>query len=261
MGLDVYLYKYENYEHSACREKQYEAKEEELWASGGGYNSMTDTAKEETRAKLKSIAESLGLNSWGSDETTRERVEQDSKTDPKHYFKMGYFRSSYNEGGINRVLRNLGVPDLFDIFQPNEQYCFQPNWEDALIKCNEAINVLTAKGNYRCFKVHENLLGTKKSLPYDEKAALEIFNKELQSESCFEAYSNGDGDFYPKDPIKVFALIPGRFEFLGAIQPCLYVVAEGENGWYLNALKIVKETIDYVLAQADKEKYYLHWSS
>jgi hypothetical protein len=31
--------------------------------------------------------------------------------------------------------------------------------------------------------------------------------------------------------------------------------------WYVQALDIVVETIEYVLAKPDKEKYYFHWSS
>lgn len=261
MGLDVYLYKYENYEQSISREREYETKENELWAAGGGYDFMTDTAKETTRTKLKGIADSLGLNDWGSDETTRKKIEKDSKVDPEHYFKIGYFRSSYNEGGINRVLDNLGIPGLYDIFQPNEQYCFRPDWDSALIKCNEAIELLLTKGNYRVFKVHENIFGSNVPLPTDEKSALEIFTKEVERQSDFAGYENGHGHFYPKEPIQIFALIPGRFDFMGRVLNCVYLIAKGENDWYLNALKIVKETIEYVLAQPDKEKYYLHWSS
>lgn len=261
MGLDVYLYKYENYEQSVARENEYEEKSNEMWAAGGGYNSMTETAREETRTKLNGIASALGLSDYGSDETTRQKIEMDSKTDPEHYFKIGYFRSSYNEGGINRILSNLKVPDLYEIFNNPEEYCFQPDWAAALTRCDEAIAQLSERGNYRCFKVYANPFGSSFAVPTSEQQAMDIFNKELEREHGSGGYENGAGHFYPKEPIEAFAIIPGQFDFLGRIHNCVYLIAKGENEWYLNALKIVKETIEYVLAQPDKEKYYLHWSS
>ncbi len=47
-------------------------------------------------------------------------------------------------------------------------------------------------------------------------------------------------------------------------QPSVFLVYEREpsekEDWYLTALRIVRETIEYVLAQPDKQHYYLVWS-
>jgi hypothetical protein len=47
--------------------------------------------------------------------------------------------------------------------------------------------------------------------------------------------------------------------------PAVFVVYEKEpdekEDWYLTALKITRETIEYVLAQPDREQYYLSWSA
>lgn len=45
-----------------------------------------------------------------------------SKRHPENYFKIGYFRSSYNEGGINNVLDLLDLPDLYDIFEVEDSH-------------------------------------------------------------------------------------------------------------------------------------------
>ena len=37
-------------------------------------------------------------------------------------------------------------------------------------------------------------------------------------------------------------------------------IVEGDNDWYINALEIVKETIEYVLGKDNIDQYYLHWS-
>jgi hypothetical protein len=54
-------------------------------------------------------------------------------------------------------------------------------------------------------------------------------------------------------------MIPGIQTVLGT-RPCIYVVTESDNTWYLQALEVVRETIEFVLSQEDKELYYLHWS-
>jgi hypothetical protein len=188
-------------------------------------------------------------------------------THPKytdHYFKIGYFRSSYNGGGINNVLSNLGIPTLYYIFSAKDKYKFKPDWNDALVKCNEVYEALKAKPNLRCFEVGWNeFFGSPDTATITSEAeALEAYAKESRRDTTFkEGYSNAVGHFYPSG-LKVFGLISGakkRF-FVDQKLPCTFVVMEGENEWYLQALEIVKDTIEFVLSQKDKSKYSLHWS-
>lgn len=258
MGLDVYLYKYENKDATDNKESQYESVSEQNWQEVGGYSVASEDQKQSVRSKNKSFAEQIGLDEWGTDKTTKTHIEINSQTDPEHYFKIGYFRSSYNDGGINRVLENLDVPGLYEIFEPNDQYCFQPDWPEALKRCDHSIFLLEQKGNYRCFDVSANIFSQPEC--GSEKEAMEIFLSEIKVTHGFNQYSNKQGHFYHEDPVKVLALIPGTNNILRET-PCTYVVVEGENKYYLDALKIVKETIEYVLAQPDKEKYWIHWSS
>jgi len=52
----------------------------------------------------------------------------------------------------------------------------------------------------------------------------------------------------------VRAVIPGKED--------IYIVHKDSGlGWYVEALEIVVETIEYVLNQPDPETYYLVWSS
>ncbi len=259
MGLDIYLYKYENFEDTQTREGRYEEETNKLWENKV-YANMPEDEKNEIRTKSKSIASELGLDEYGTDTVSKIRIEKDSLINPEHYFKVGYFRSSYNDGGINRILGNLGVPDLNDIFSPDDKYCFQPDWDKSLKNVKKSIKILESKGNYRCFDVSENLFGND-GQPTNEKQALEIFLKEQKRKDGFGdgGYSNKDGHFYINEPIKVLALIPGTRNLLREMK-CTYIIMEGENKWYIEALKIVKETIEFVLSQPDKEKYYLHWS-
>lgn len=259
MGLDVYLYKYENKPKTDRLESEYETVSESNWNENGGCSNLSDEQKEAVRQKNKSLAESLGLDEYGDDKINKVCIKMDSTIDKDHIFKIGYFRSSYNDGGINRVLENLGVPTLYDIFEAGDEYCFQPDWERALERCCQAIAELEGKGNYACFKSAPNMFSPPEC--ESEQRALEIFVEEVKNNGSFEQYSNLKGAFYQRKPLKVLALIPGTDSMLGRTMPCTYVVIEGENAWYLTALKIVKETIEYVLSQSDINKYYLHWSS
>lgn len=266
MGLDIYLYRYENKEITVQKENQYEEQSQKNWDARGEYESLNDEQKQSVRAENATFAESLGLNKSGSDEVNKKCIEFDSKKYPEHYFKIGYFRSSYNGGGINRVLKNLGMGDLYEIFNrgDNDEYIFQPDWQMLMIRVKEAIEKLKSLPNLRCFNVGWNEFKGDPSNAQitSEEQALALFMEKAKTFRDDDGFSCSEGDFFPKG-IKVFGLISGankRF-FVDQKLPCTYVVIEGENEWYIQALEIIQETIEYVLEQPDKDKFYLHWSS
>jgi hypothetical protein len=265
MGLDIYLYRYDNFERNRELEENYESYSEKLWAEAGEYENLTQEQKDEIRSKLKEYALPLGLDEWGSCDDGVDMIEETHPDYPDHYFKIGYFRSSYNEGGIERILRNLGLSTLHDIFnyESGDEYYFQPNWEESLVRCEETIELFRQKGGYRVHHVSGNIF--KQPDVHSEKDALDIFLEELEKERPTRNdgerynYSNSRGEFNMAEPIKVLAFIPGTYKIFNS-QPCVYVVTESDNTWYINALEIVRDTIKYVLSKENKEQYYLHWS-
>ena len=67
------------------------------------------------------------------------------------------------------------------------------------------------------------------------------------------------GHFFRNEPMRVRAAIPG----VHFGRPCVWAVYEDSDEnmrWYEQALEIVIETCDYVLAQGDAQKFWLHWS-
>src|SRR5882724_7093236 len=91
VGLDVYLRKYDDFADTQKREKAYEKRTEPLYADGNG---LTD---EQRKAKREAIAAELQLDEWGTDKALVHEVSSNSAKYPEHYFKIGYFRSSYND--------------------------------------------------------------------------------------------------------------------------------------------------------------------
>lgn len=260
MGLDIYLYKYENFEETIRKERLHEEFNEKLY-EGLIYSEISEEQKEELREKAKSHAKSLGLDEWGSDEEGKKRVERNHEKYPDHYFNLGYFRSSYNGSGIERILRNMDLPTLSDVFQHEEgEYHFRPNWEKSLERINSLIEKFSEKGAYRVQSVSENIFGG--PTIGSEKDALSVFLKEIErskGEGSPQSYINSKGEFYLEEPLKVIGMIPGTNNLFGNMK-CVYIVTESDNTWYLQALEIVRDTIQFVLDQEDKEKYYLHWS-
>ena len=95
MGLDVYLYKYEDFEKVIFAEDEYERLSGEAWRFGGKkYEELTDDEKDYARERDKVFMLSLGLVGYG-ESPLKQEVELPSSKYPDHYFKIGYFRSSY----------------------------------------------------------------------------------------------------------------------------------------------------------------------
>lgn len=262
MGLDVYLYKYADFEETRRKEKEYDEYSESLWASRL-YVDIPEEEREEIRKKEHKFKTSLGI---GDDNNSmRECIELPSSKYPTHQFKIGYFRSSYNDSGINRILDTVCGKTLGDIFKSAEiadSYYIKPNWENALRVTEDLILKLTdhmRKINVSVSTVDIPIGGSSK-LPTSTKEALTAYIEEfLRGRVPFDgAYSNSVGLFSIKSAQKVKALIPG----LRYSRPCVYIIHEETSfSWYIESLEIVKETIEYVLAQPDNQKYYFHWSA
>lgn len=292
MGLDVYLYRYEDYARAKRIEKAQEKFDEKLYNEIPG---NTDEAFEKRSAKKEEWAKKHELvkGKYGWDLPGESKIEIDSKKYPKHYFKVGYLRSSYNPGGINNILNNLlgEKADLYYIFQPEDQYEFQPDWLGAKSRTMEVLEkyrkAMARSGGVKIVKFMANMFIDPNELCSSEKQALDIFTRERERYEASKSedknkpfilgdYSNRDGEFFFNDTgLTVRAVIHGvEKDLLGrGKMPVVYVAVEqkvtkkadpddetGGKDWYEAALEITIEMIDYVLAQKDPQKFYLHWS-
>ena len=271
MGLDIYLKRYQNYEDTREREDKHNKFSEEIWQDPekeyGEYEKIPEEKKEEIRKKVDDYAVSLGLDKWGSDKDNVESIEMDHPNYQDHYFKIGYFRSSYNESGINRILENFGLMELSEIFAHDGEYHFQPDWAASKERAIKTLEGMKKAGNYRVESMYTHTLN--KDFPKSPDEALKMFLEETEKHSESKKnhpeaeeynYSNAKGHFYPAEPLKVLAVIPGESRYIFNDRPCLFVIKEGDNDWYIKALEIVIATCDYVLSQPNINQYYLHWS-
>ncbi len=274
MGLDIYLYRYENFERTKKLEYDYNRFSEEAWHFGGTkYEDLTQLQKDEANAKVEAKALEMGLDKYGEDAETRKSIELASVRFPEHLFKIGYFRSSYNDGGINRILKNMVGTDLYGLFPSRgDEYTFQPDWAQSKALAQQVLGKFRTKiaedGPYRVMKASYNeFRGHPNKDPIkDEASALACFLETARKykTDSLGSFSNSQGEFFLKEPLKVVGIIEGvnRRYFVDESLPCSYVIYKDEDGfrWYIDALEIVLETCEWVLAQPDKDKFWLHWS-
>src|SRR6185295_11284101 len=178
MGLDVYLYRYDVEKAVMDKlEKQYETASNKAWHFGGKtYEQLTAAEKSQARATNKATALKLGLDKDG-EHPGKVKIEIDSALYPDHMFKIGYLRSSYNDEGINRVLRNAGLHDLSEIFQPGERYAFRPDWDEALARAKYVLDRWqlrqeSEESKFFVFEIAPNPFGGAAKPPSDEREAL-----------------------------------------------------------------------------------------
>lgn len=261
MGLDVYLYKCDNLPLKTKLEAEFYEKEQTIWDEYPKYDAMTEAQKEEALQRVDALAVSMGLtgeyNSYPED-----KIKLDSIKYPDNFFKIGYFRSSYNDGGFNPVMRRQGLPDIYALFgEEGEPDNHPTDWEGSRPRVVDAIakyRALMDTPVYDAFDVSPNMFGS--DLPESAEEAVRIYRKETDGEHAFDGWSSRAGTFMPKGE-ECYGFIPGKLYG----RPCTYVVFKRtEKGltFYLEALEIMLETIDYVLAQPDRDKftYYLNWS-
>jgi hypothetical protein len=262
MGLDVYLYRYDQPIDSVRTEQaEMEAAEEKIWSAAGNYDSLTDEQKKDVRSKIDAMNASAG---WVKGEYSwrhpaEHRIEMKSAKHPDHMFEIGYYRSSYNSGGINSILKRMGCLDLNEIFDAGD-YIFSPDWKASRDRAAAALEQFKAK--------NDGLDIEEVSIPIhliegDKAAILNKVREEITKKPFEEGsgWSNGTGTYFPGGREQV-AIVYGKPGFLGT---GIYVVTrnrpkDGEHNWYEQALEVVIESIDYVLAQPDPNVYCFHWS-
>jgi hypothetical protein len=244
---------------------------------------MTDDEKNEVRASINAFTKVLGID------RDRTYISIPDERYPDHLFRIGYFRSSYNEAGINNVLRDLFGISLYDIFdvEDGHEYYIKPDWNRAKEKVQDVIKKLTARiesgDDYKCLKLehadhdkiasmfHHSENSTPRQRIASTKEAIDTLIAEKIASGSQGSYSNRHGEFFMK-PIHVYGLLRGESPsmFDDKIKnPCTYVVYKyGDEkastlSWYLEALHIVETTIDYVLAKPEEEQseYVFIWSA
>jgi hypothetical protein len=286
MGLDVNLYHSTDLAAAKAAADEYEKMSEAEWGKAGKkYEEYTQKEKDAIHATNRATAERLGLTGEYESHHSVTSIKEPSAKYPDHYFKIGYFRSSYNDGGINSVMHALGLPDLYDIIPATDnlkEYEFVPDWAAVKSRCADALSSLKEKmgdpiSEFFAFHVRGTSLRPQDMAEAplkSEEAVLSYFNQELQrwakepkNDFIGGDYSSAHG-YYSRDGLTVHAILSGS-DFLSPAGVWVVAKAGKEGGkagehrlaWYFQALEIVEETCDFVLSKPDPQNYYLGWSA
>jgi hypothetical protein len=272
MGLDVYLTRFENYAASQRLKAEYERRMDRAWEQMANRRNDDEISSQEEEIysqQCRKIARTIGLDSNGEDPLVQ-TIRLPSSQYPDHRFKIGYFYSSNNDSGINRILSDAIGIDLHSITSPlaEEEY-FQPDWSLARDICLKAIADFTTHIEQHPYGVvpltfDPNISPTQAQITSKALALQKLVAmKEQITDTQPNTFGGWAGDFFLTEPLEVLAVIPGTAGFLDRPDlPCFYIVFQHKHlDFYLQALEIVLETIEYVLEQPDIDKYYLDWSS
>ena len=290
MGLDVSLYKCPNLKYALKMDEAYEAALDQAYADWDELSKAcppSQADEDEFNKKRAALKEKFEID--GYHHKSIERIHFDSKTEPEHLFKIGYMRSSYNGAGINSVARVFGLPDLYEIFEiDDEEYYQGHDWDTIYLNVKDAVAKWQAHadgpaGKYyvHTFRPHfaASKLGPGGQLIAEgitnEHEAIERLNEQYlkkkeeidKDEWRSGGWSCRDGEFYPK-PLKVAAVIAGAWDTSAPLHfrnmPMTYLVCERENEdsiqWYVTALRIVQEMVEWILEHPDKDQFYTGWS-
>lgn len=282
MGLDVYLYHCPALAEANKAKAAYEAETDGFWAKycdiGDDWKSIAkdeqDRRYEIYKAEKTRVAALFGLDAYGEHPSVR-KIEEPSAKYPDHYFKVGYFRSSYNGGGINNVMHRYGLPDLYHAmgYSRDDDYEFTPDWVASRSRTVDLLASFKAipHRDIDILDIGPNPFSDPGKLPTSETEARALLLNCLAAHvgrgKEDGAFVNGDGEWWLGQPLEVIGLIPGIHDsftksMFGKGMPVTYVAyRKKDNDWYEHALEIVIETCDYVLAQPDPQNHYIHWSS
>ena len=255
MGLDVYLQYCEDSVAADKYENQYDQLCERIRKRIMGIKDWSQSTQEERDLYHLEVKEMTGL--LDADEHIKRRtIEIPSKKYPEHYFKIGYFRSSYNGSGINYVLRDLGLLGLYEIFGVSNEHDTSPDWFQSRERAKETLKAFREMEEIPCsFFVHS--IGDKN--PSSTEEAIEVF-KSMQAthKDSFAGFSNSKGEFYFRG-LKVYAMIPGnQYNQEGVF--FITKLEDDSKAYYEQALEIIIETCDYVLSQPNSNYYTMIWS-
>lgn len=269
MGLDVYLYRFEApIEKIDADDAEIEAFSTKAWDFGGRkYEDLTKAEIASARETVDAFYVRMGYvknadsNFYHHPGEIRVPDAKSSKW-PEHICSKTYLRSSYNENGLNSILRRLGLVDLYSVFDRGEDAPsrFVPDWTATRARAAELLAA------YREIADGLDVIEVRDSFSPprlgDEAEVLRFARKELAKKPPFDdfgGWSTSDGLFVPSG-VNVVAIVRGRPGLLGT---GVYYVTKREltpeTDWTGQGLEIVVEMCDYVLGEPGV--FGLYWSA
>jgi len=276
--LEISLIKFNDFAKTLLVEKKWDDSHSDIFEEiAKGREKLEDEDYAQLRRNVSVLSGAMGLSDKGEDYKNKEFIELESTVHPSHPFRVGTLFDTMDEFALSVVLGNMGIPTLHDIFSDQQEYVddgggieyVRPDWPVCLDTVFDAVRMLKERMNSG-----EDLMVSTVSLPASmvgvcptgPSSAIEHYKKELQyarAKGIDKNYHNSAGWYFTHKALSIRAAIPGTKTIDGASVPVTYLVYNVNMEWYLNALLIVRETIEYVLSQPEGEhdKYWLRFNT
>jgi hypothetical protein len=229
MGLDVYLCYLPGLDTKKIA--LYSEKCNQLTLNSSQYHNRTSPIVQKEIAELSKRYLQLPLEIGLPDdidkqiEQNKQQIDLPSIKYPQEY-RIGYWRSSYGGGGIDTVLKttiDLGLYDVFPEANGRGTY-LKPDWEGSLQVLRYMLIRFQRQG-------------------FEDRNFLNVTGFNIELGQNFVATLNSSN--------------PERQTLRTELEDCF--TPESRFNDYVKELEVIIETVEYVLAQSDREQYVLCW--
>ena len=182
---------------------------------------------------------------------------------PDHPFKIGLFFDDLGDEGFSNVMRRIGLRSMDEIFgrisREEKLQFYIPDWGRALLRCTEEkirlMEMYRVKERILDYRVVSMILDIDEGHPDASTAILSDYIKDYLSEVDIGQSRMNEISLYEGEYIDgVVAKKEGD-----CLVVYLFIRTPEFYTWYIGALEVIKETIEFVLKQAKKDDCYLLW--
>jgi hypothetical protein len=263
----VYLYRFRApIDEVEAHEQKYYKLSEEIWGTKP-YDELSKEEIADIKRRDEELAVSMEMDPYGMC-ALMEKIEQDSALHPKHLFKVGYFRSSYNDGGLDSVLQaaiGMSLDVIFDVDGASEDGFIQPDWRESLDRAlytKEKFQRYIQDTPYRSMFIAQNDCVANQVANTPEQAIGRAIQKlsehREEPDTDMSWFSTGIGHCFFGAPMELVVAVPAKQY---GQEGFFLVYRDPELHWYLKAVEIVIETIEWVLDQPEPSRFAFSWSA
>ncbi len=229
MGLDVYLCCLPGLDTEKIA--LYSEKCNQLTLNSSQYNNSTSPLVQKEIAELSKRYLQLPLEIGLPSDIDRrihqneQQIELPSVKYPQEY-RIGYWHSGYSGGGIDTVLKTVIGNDLYDAFPEakGKGTYLKPDWD-------------------RSLQILQNMLIRFQQQGFEDPNFIDITGSSIELGKNFLATLTSSN--------------PERQTLLTELEDCF--TPQSQFNDYVKELEVIIETVEYVLAQSDREQYVLCW--
>jgi len=253
MGKTIKVIFFNDAKDTLSREYQYAKRAAEI------KEKLSDASEDTVQDALDKLAIECGVNIFGEDPKTKDYFELRSEINPDHEFKIGAWSLDDSSMGLDYVLNSYDIKNVFDSLNTSltkvdpELDGYKVDWKKALVNISKVLTEFRGKLNKEdneYFGMYPQPFITCMKDQGVSVSSINALALTASERTRFpKNHSNEDGMFFSRKPKEVHAVINGIY----GEQKCVYLIYYQNLTWYVQALEVIKETID-IISRLSKDK-------